>query len=130
MLFNSIHFLIFLPLVVALYFGTGHSARKWILLAASYYFYMVFSIPLVLLLIWSTFIDFFAAQWIEKAATDRSRRALLLLSITSNLGLLFFFKYHNFTAFSLATVLGLPPHGWVLETLCCPSVSRSTRSRR
>ena len=70
MLFNSIHFLIFLPIVIGLYCTTGFTARKWVILAASYYFYMVFSIPLVLLLIWSTFVDFLAAQWIEKAETD------------------------------------------------------------
>ena len=120
MSFSSLQFLIFLPIVCILYFATGFRLRKWLLLAASYYFYMVFSIPLVLLLIWSTIVDFTVARLIERAGSRGAKRWLLLLSIVSNLGMLGFFKYYNFLSFSLASISGIDPNIWLLPHLLLP----------
>ncbi len=120
MLFNSLHFLLFLPVVAFLYFGTGQKLRKWLLLGASYYFYMVFSIPFVLLLIWSTVVAYVIALWIDKSDNQRYRTFLLILNLFSGLGLLFFFKYFNFAAFSLATIFQLHPETWILKQIVLP----------
>lgn len=96
MFFNSLHFAIFLPIVVALYFLLP-PRRRWIfLLAASYYFYMCWKIEYIVLIVISTLIDYFASIRME-ACEDRSgRKKYLVLSLVSNLSLLFAFKYFNF----------------------------------
>lgn len=93
MLFNSLHFLIFLPVVLMVYFAVHSRFKNWVLLLASYYFYMVFSIPLAGLLVWSTFIDFYLARRIHQADSKSRRNLYLIVSMVSNLGLLFLFKY-------------------------------------
>ncbi len=96
MLFNSVEFIFFLPAVIISYYLLPHKARWVLLLAASYYFYMAWRPEYIVLIIFSTLIDYFAGIMIEKNAEKRIRRALLLLSLVSNLGLLFVFKYFNF----------------------------------
>jgi alginate O-acetyltransferase complex protein AlgI len=95
MLFNSIHFLIFFPIVVILYFIIPQRQRWIFLLAASYYFYMCWKMEYIFLIITSTLIDYFAG--IQMGNVVRSKRTkYLLLSLAANLGLLFTFKYFNF----------------------------------
>jgi len=121
MLFNSIHFLLFLLLVIPVYFlmRTGWP-RKAFLLASSYYFYMVFSIPLALLLAGATVVNFVFARFIEKSSSRSVRKTLLAACLASDLGTLFFFKYFNFFAYSLSTVCGLDGSSWVLHHLILP----------
>ena len=71
------------------------------LLMASYYFYMSWKVEYIFLIAFSTLIDYFAGLLMEKAPNKRYRRLLLILSLTTNLGLLFFFKYFNFAAGNL-----------------------------
>lgn len=104
MLFNSIEFLVFFPLVVGVTFALPPRARQLFLLAASYAFYMAWEPAYAGLLLFSTVVDWRAALGMEGATIGR-RRALLALSLTVNLGLLFSFKYYNlingtFTAFA------------------------------
>lgn len=68
MLFNSLHFLIFFPVVVALYYIIPRKARNFWLLAASYYFYMCWNAKYVLLLLFSTVVTFVSGILIEKFA--------------------------------------------------------------
>ncbi|MBA2671694.1 MAG: MBOAT family protein [Gemmatimonadetes bacterium] len=96
MLFNSLEFLIFFPVVVALYFATPHRFRWVLLLAASYYFYASWKLEYLLLIIFSTLVDYGAALAMEGARKQAYRKALLALSLCANLGLLFAFKYFNF----------------------------------
>ncbi|CAN5908465.1 hypothetical protein BH23GEM7_BH23GEM7_20090 [soil metagenome] len=96
MLFNSLQFLFFFPVVVALYFATPHRFRWTLLLAASYYFYACWKPEYLLLIIASTLVDYGAALGMGAAATQARRKAFLALSLGSNLGLLFAFKYFNF----------------------------------
>jgi D-alanyl-lipoteichoic acid acyltransferase DltB (MBOAT superfamily) len=61
MLFNSIEFLIFFPIVVVLYFLLPHRYRWLLLLAASYYFYMSWRPEYIVLILASTLVDYFVA---------------------------------------------------------------------
>ena len=101
MLFNSIKFLIFFPIVVFLYFALSPKYRWVLFLAVSYYFYMCWCVEYIILIILSTLIDYKAGIGIEDAKDDRTRKHYLVLSLLINLGLLFFFKYFNFFGDSL-----------------------------
>lgn len=104
MLFNTIEFAIFLPIVVILYYLTPHKFRWMLLLAASYYFYMCWKVEYIFLILISTIIDYMSGLAMEKRNSRRSRLPFLILSICTNLGLLFSFKYFNFFAGSLNTL--------------------------
>ena len=101
MLFNSIHFLLFFPVVVVLYFLLPHKYRWIFLLVASYYFYMCWKAEYIFLIIASTTVDYFAGIKMEEAKSTRRKRLFLMLSLLSNLGLLFTFKYFNFLSDSV-----------------------------
>lgn len=109
--FNSGAFLIFLPVAVGMYWLLPYRFRKYWLLAASYFFYMYWNPLLILLLLTSTVIDYCCGLGMEKHREEpKKRKALLLVSVCMNLGLLFFFKYWDFfgeTASSLLALLGL-----------------------
>ena len=109
MLFNSIHFLVFMPLVTLVYFSLSQQPRRMFLLAASFYFYCVFSVPLSLLLVWSTVLDYTVARIIQGSDRPSVRKAALIASLVGNLGILATFKYLDFFSYSLAAVLGFRP---------------------
>ena len=97
--FNTLAFLIFLPVVVLVYWLLPHKGRKYWLLAASYFFYMYWNPALIVLLLASTTVDYLCGRGMERWADNkRAKTALLIVSITVNLGLLFFFKYWDFFA--------------------------------
>ncbi len=104
MLFNSFQFLIFFIAVVLVYFAIPHRWRWLLLLAASYYFYMCWRMEYVLLIVFSTLVDYFAALGIEASRTRQKRRCWMAGSLITNLGLLFTFKYFNFFADSVRTL--------------------------
>src|ERR1700682_2673199 len=95
MLFNSVAFVIFFPVVTALYFGLPHRHRWALLLAASCVFYMVFIPAYILILGVTIIIDYWAGIQIEKSA-GRLRTFYLVLSIISTCMVLFVFKYSDF----------------------------------
>lgn len=107
MLFNTIDFVIFLPIVIFLYFLIPYKYRWILLLAASYYFYMSWNVKYIFLIIISTIIDYVSALLMERLPNRRSRIPLLILSLTTNLGLLFFFKYFNFLSENLNVFLDI-----------------------
>lgn len=106
MLFNSLEYLVFLPLVVALYYATPQRARWGLLLAASYLFYAAWRVEYLALIIASTVVDYSAGLAMGACATRRERRKWLAASLLVNLGLLFTFKYANFALGSAATIAG------------------------
>ncbi|MDO7853455.1 MBOAT family O-acyltransferase [Hymenobacter convexus] len=113
MLFNSLHFLLFFPLVVGLYFGLPPRWRNPLLLAASYYFYMSWRAIYALLLLATTVLDYYSGYRMSQLPTKAARRPWLYLSLASNLGTLFVFKYFNFfrdSVLQLAEAFHLP-HG-------------------
>ncbi|NQU22337.1 MAG: MBOAT family protein [Candidatus Nealsonbacteria bacterium] len=98
MIFNSINYLVFLPLVVLLYYGLPHRMRWAVLLAASYFFYMCWNAQYAILLAVSTVVPYLGALVIARSTNTRNRRATLVASLGTNLGLLVAFKYWEFFA--------------------------------
>lgn len=98
MLFNSFEYALFLAAVLLIYFRLPVQPRWPILLVASYIFYMGWRPLFVLLLMFSTVVDFIGGLVIESAKRNSIRRLALTASISINLGLLAFFKYYNFFA--------------------------------
>ncbi len=95
MLFNSLQFIFFLPVVVLLYYLLAHKYRWILLFIASSYFYSVFYFPYVFVLYAVIIIDYVCGLLIERSE-GRKRWWWLVISIISNIGLLSYFKYTNF----------------------------------
>ena len=104
LLFNSFEFLIFFPTVVTIYFLLPHRWRWLFLLGASYYFYMSWKIEYILLIIFSTIVDYLVGIQLGNTSKPLHRKLYLALSLTVNLGVLFTFKYFNFFRDSLNEV--------------------------
>lgn len=107
MLFNSTEFILFLPLVIILYYLIPHKFRWAMLLIASYYFYMCWKAEYVVLIAFSTLVDYYAALQMGKQKEKKKRKKYLILSMASNLGLLFGFKYFNFFSESFSDMMNL-----------------------
>ena len=107
MLFNSIHFVVFFPLVVLFFFILPHRFRWFLLLTASYYFYMCWKPVYILLIVLSTLIDYLAALGMHSYRAKKPRILFLTISIVCNLSLLFVFKYFGFFNEALQDVLSL-----------------------
>ncbi len=108
MLFNSIAFLLFFPIVCVCYFVIPASRlrmRNLFLLVASYYFYMNWKPVYALLLLTSTAITYLAAIGIGHFGERWKKKACLVASLCLNLAILFLFKYYNFFAENIETVL-------------------------
>ncbi len=101
MLFNSIDYLIFFPIVVSLYFIIPKKIKNFWLLLASYYFYMCWNAKYLLLIFISTVITYFSGILISKANKisknrTRNKKIIVAISFCLNLFILFYFKYSNF----------------------------------
>lgn len=107
MLFTTGKYWIFLTLVFFGYWTVARSRRASVifLLLASYYFYALWNIKFVSLLLIISTIDFLTARFIEKSSRARLRKALLSISILSDIGTLFIFKYFNFFSSSINHLL-------------------------
>lgn len=109
MLFNSLKFMVFLPAVLVLYWALPHRFRKYLLLAASYYFYMCWKPEFIVLILFSTAINYFCALCIRRY--PGAKKPMLIADLIVNFGLLFFFKYLNFfgeTLTALCRVVSIP----------------------
>jgi alginate O-acetyltransferase complex protein AlgI len=107
MLFNTIQYAIFLPVVFVLYwFVTARYLRlqNILLLVSSYYFYACWDYRFLALLMFSTLLDYATGLKMGAAGCKKQRRFWLWLSIGINLGFLGVFKYYNFFAGSLSDV--------------------------
>ena len=102
--FNSIEYMIFLPLIVILYYLMPYKYRWLLLLSGSYFFYMCWNIKYSLLMLTSTVITFASGLLIDYAKTIKWKKIWVAISFCSNLGILFFFKYYNFAVDSLIQV--------------------------
>lgn len=108
MVFNSLHFLAFFPLVTLGYFLLAHRWRWMWLLAASCYFYMAFIPAYILILLFTICVDFAVALRLQRM-TGPARKWLLVTSLAANVGVLAMFKYFYFIDQNLqaaATFLG------------------------
>lgn len=106
MLFNSFTFFIFFVVVlVVTRLTTSWKFRKAFLLVVSYIFYGAWNPPFVLLLLFSTVLDWFTGKFIYKSTNQNTRRFVLGISLLGNLGLLAYFKYGGFVLENLNVLL-------------------------
>ena len=128
MLFNSLEFGFFLPIVFLLYWFVFERSLKWqnaLILAASYFFYGWWDWRFLFLIIFSSTLDFYIGQKIY-LAKEQIKKYFLWVSLTFNLGLLCLFKYFNFfldsfvDAFSL---FGLSVNSWSLNIILPVGIS-------
>jgi alginate O-acetyltransferase complex protein AlgI len=116
MLFNSLDFAIFLPLVFILYWFVTHknlSLQNALLLLASYYFYACWDYRFLFLLVFSTALDYYTGIKMFEASKPSLKKFWFWLSISINLGFLGVFKYYDFFVLSFAKGLsnvGMHPH--------------------
>lgn len=99
MLFNSLDFAVFLPLVFILYWfvlGSRLNAQNFLIVVASYVFYGWWDWRFLSLIFFSSMVDYFVGLGLSKAENASARKFLLLTSILVNLGFLGLFKYFNF----------------------------------
>ena len=126
MLFNTTNFFVFLAVVLALFYTVPRALRKYLLLAASYFFYAFWNVKFLALLGTLTFIDYTAGLWIERFPPGPKRRVVLICSLAANLGFLGFFKYYNFLASNIAILLGRPPQSFWLDIVLPLGISFHT----
>jgi D-alanyl-lipoteichoic acid acyltransferase DltB (MBOAT superfamily) len=107
MLFNSIPFLIFFPVVTLLFFLLPHAMRWVLLLAASCFFYMFFKPEYILILLFTIIIDYYAGILLENEPDKVRRKKFLILSLVANIGVLAVFKYYNFINGNITGVASL-----------------------
>ena len=115
MLFTSTAYLVYLPVVLFLYHRLQPTGRRTMLLLASWLFYGTYNPWFMWVILGTTSVDWVAAAQIDKSTEQWKRSAWLGASITSNLGLLSFFKYSAFASDNLgplSSVLGLDHWAW------------------
>jgi len=129
MLFNSLSFLLFLPIVFTLYWWANKrslSLQNGLLLLASYFFYACWDWRFLFLLLFSTGLDYFTGLQMAEAKNQGNKKFWFWLSIIVNLGFLGVFKYYNFFADSFAEVLsglGIQANFWTLKVILPVGIS-------
>jgi len=131
MIFNSLEFALFLPLIFVLYWFVAKKSTAYqniLLLAASLYFYGCWNWKFLFLLSFSTFLGYFTGLQIEKAGTRSVKRFWFWLSIILNVGFLGLFKYYNFFVDSFASLmngfgLNVDPNSWTLNVILPVGIS-------
>lgn len=117
MLFNSFEFAIFLPIVFLLYWFVFDYAlskckhqlllQNLFIVVASYIFYGWWDWRFLILIAITTVLSFLSGIGIEKAPTQRGKKAVMIANIIVNLGILGIYKYYNFFAREFAQLLGI-----------------------
>ena len=108
MLFNSIDFAVFLPVVFLLYWfilKNNLNLQNLLIVAASYVFYGWWDWKFLTLIVFSTLVDYSVGARLSKVENTSKRKVLLWTSIIANLGFLGFFKYYNFFILSIHLIL-------------------------
>lgn len=129
MLFNSIGFVIFLPVVFLLYWFLTNKNLKLqniLLLLSSYFFYACWDWRFLFLLMFSTLLDYFTGLKMQDANNQKRKRFWFWLSVAVNLGFLGIFKYYNFFAESFAETIsyvGLQVNPWTLKVILPVGIS-------
>ncbi|MCI8710630.1 MAG: MBOAT family protein [Dorea sp.] len=124
MIFNSIDFMLFFPMVIVVYFFIPKRIRYIWLLIASYYFYMCWNIKYAFLIALSTVITYISGLFIEKYFFRK--KLILIFSLVSNLSILFVFKYFQFLLQNinhLRDIIGIAPMEKSLDLLLPVGIS-------
>ena len=99
MIFNSIDFAVFIPIVFFVYWfflSKSLKGQNLFLVVVSYFFYGYWDYRFLFLIAFSSLLDFFIGLQMQKASSQEKKKLLLVASVFVNLGLLGFFKYYNF----------------------------------
>jgi len=129
MLFNSISFAIFLPVVFILYWFLTNKSKSWqniLLLVASYFSYACWDVRFLFLLAFSTGLDYYTGLKIQDSQDESIRKRWFWASIIINLGFLGVFKYYNFFADSFEqslSLLGIQANFWTLQVILPVGIS-------
>ena len=129
MLFNSLNFAIFLPIVLFLYWFVAKKSYKYqniLLLIASYFFYACWDYRFLFLLVFSTVLDYYTGIKMSEAKSISMKKIWFWISISINLGFLGFFKYYNFFVNSFAEGIsnfGYHPDVWTLKVILPVGIS-------
>jgi alginate O-acetyltransferase complex protein AlgI len=129
MLFNSLNFAIFLPIVFLLYWFVFNKNLKFqniLLLVSSYFFYACWDWRFLFLLIFSTLLDYFTGIKMEESKSLKTKKFWFWLSVSVNLGFLGIFKYYNFFADSFANAVskfGIDVNPWTLKVILPVGIS-------
>ncbi|MRX66489.1 D-alanyl-lipoteichoic acid acyltransferase DltB, MBOAT superfamily [Flavobacterium resistens] len=129
MLFNSIDFAIFLPIIFILYWLIGKKSLQYqniLLLVSSYFFYAFWDWRFLFLLVFSTLLDYFTGLKMQNTLNPVTKRNWFWISISINLGFLAVFKYYNFFADSFAKAIsnfGLHVNPWTLKVILPVGIS-------
>ncbi|HET6487142.1 MAG TPA: MBOAT family O-acyltransferase, partial [Spirochaetia bacterium] len=105
MLFNSLDYFVFLPIVIGLYIAVPRPFRWLLILCAGYFFYAYWRVEYTLLIVFSTLVDYTAGRVMGASSSAQTRKVILLVSLGINIGLLSFFKYFNFLSDSIGWLL-------------------------
>jgi len=131
MSFISLEFVVFMVVIVPLYFLIPRRFSGLLLLVASYYFYTRWNADYIVLIMFSTLVDYFIGNFLSASQDGREnlkffRRFLLLISVVTNLGVLFIFKYYNFyvdSVTTLATMADIPVSVEAIDVLLPVGIS-------
>ncbi len=106
MVFNSLQYAIFVPVVLAAYWSLRHRGQNALLLVASYLFYSAWDYRFCGLMVLSTMVDYAVGRLLAVTGDERRRKLVFAISLAVNLGVLGFFKYFDFFVDSAAELLG------------------------
>ena len=129
MLFNSLQFLLFLPIFFTIYWLANKKRlhlQNILLLLLSYFFYACWDWRFLFLLIFSTALDYFTGIKMDEAKNQSNKKIWFWLSIIVNLGFLGVFKYYDFFATSFAETLsslGIQTNFWTLKVILPVGIS-------
>lgn len=126
MLFNSIQYLIFFPLVVILYFLCPGKIKKPFLLGASLFFYSCWNVKYTLLMILSILLTYLTGRMVDGTKSEKKRKLYVFFCFAANLGILFIFKYFNFaveTVNHIGSIWGASPINLGVDVLLPVGIS-------
>ncbi len=106
MLFNSVEFILFFPIVVLIYFLIPKRVKYLWLLVVSYYFYMSWNAAYALLIASSTLATYGTGLLVEHAKKKRTKQWMMALCMVINFGILFFYKYFDFAILNINRLFG------------------------
>lgn len=107
MLFNSLSYAIFLPIVFLIYWVIPGKCRWLLLLTASYYFYMSWNIKYVVLILGTTIASYISGLLISRCERQIYKNIILIVMMVVSFGILFLFKYYNFAMVSISKALSM-----------------------
>ena len=129
MLFNSIEYFFFLPIVFITYWFVCKNLKtqNWLILLSSYVFYGWWDWKFLSLILISTIVDYYTGLFINKSKTKKRKKIYLFVSIFFNIGILAFFKYYNFFIESWVDMLNSfgynPTNTWTLKIILPVGIS-------